>query len=507
MYEEEKKGSFIKDLIIKLLYMILFLFLFMWLYPAPKVDLSDVKVKVDKTELSPLYAGIFSDNINNMKDAARTYFTTDRLPSTNGGKVKLTLKEMLNKKMLVPFVDKNGNACDTENSYVEVTRNSTYDYTLKVNLVCGEEQDYITDTIGCTSICPGCVNAPTTVAASTTKSSGYGGSKSTIYTPSSTTTVVKEVVKERDPEPGSGNNPNNNVTEPQEKVTVSFNSRGGNSVSSQKLNKGDTAYEPSTSRSGYDFLCWSTKYSDGSCVNQYDFSTPVYKNMTLYAQWVAENKTVYEYVKDVTTWKLDNQWTTSRKTGSDVREYDRRTTTETYNQSNSQVYRTISWFHGNDSQYNYGLYINDIPYNATNVRITSSPKKFTSTSDLRSWVNKRSTCYIEMIGSGCNPSGGIPSNDIYYSPIGNFSFTNSGLSQRNGRWQIYFYITNTGSYSQYTKYIAPIKFTISWNEKTTRNVTQYKYEYATTTKTYKYSTDKNDTSLLNQGYRRTGNTR
>ena len=118
MYEEEKKNSFIKDFVIKLLYMFLFLFLFMWLYPAPKVDLSkidlsEVEVKVDKTELQPLFAGIYNDNINSMKEAARSYYTTDRLPKNNGDSSKMTLQEMLNKKIVAPFVDANGKACDS----------------------------------------------------------------------------------------------------------------------------------------------------------------------------------------------------------------------------------------------------------------------------------------------------------------------------------------------------------------------------------------------------------
>ena len=218
MYEEEKKGSgaFIKDLIIKLLYMLLFLFLFMWLYPAPKVDLSDVKVKVDKEELEPLFAGIFNDNITAMKDAARAYFTVDRLPSTNGGTAKMTLQEMLNKKMLVPFVDSNGKTCDTSASYVEVTRNSTYDYNLKVYLSCSDKQDYIIETIGCTSICPGCVNAP--VATSTTKTSGYGGGTTTIVRPSTTPTIVIPSDNNNNNSNDNNNNNNNDNETPTQKL-------------------------------------------------------------------------------------------------------------------------------------------------------------------------------------------------------------------------------------------------------------------------------------------------
>ena len=35
---------------------------------------------------------------------------------------KLTLQEMIDLKLLLPFTDKNGEACDTENSYIELTK-------------------------------------------------------------------------------------------------------------------------------------------------------------------------------------------------------------------------------------------------------------------------------------------------------------------------------------------------------------------------------------------------
>ncbi|MBE6153122.1 MAG: hypothetical protein E7166_02690 [Firmicutes bacterium] len=188
MYEEEKKNSFIKDFIIKLLYMFLFLFLFMWLYPAPKVDLSDVEVKVDKTELQPLFAGVFNDNINSMKEAAKSYYTIDRLPSTNGKSSKMTLQEMLNKKIVAPFVDANGKSCNASASYVEVTRISATEYTMKVNLECSDKTDYIMETIGCTSVCPGCVATPASTTSTKTTTTNKVVSQPTVVRPSTNVT-------------------------------------------------------------------------------------------------------------------------------------------------------------------------------------------------------------------------------------------------------------------------------------------------------------------------------
>mgnify|MGYP006993386844 CR=1 FL=1 len=44
-----------------------------------------------------------------MKDAAESYFTLERLPQKEGDKITLTLKQMLDKKLLLPLTDKNNN--------------------------------------------------------------------------------------------------------------------------------------------------------------------------------------------------------------------------------------------------------------------------------------------------------------------------------------------------------------------------------------------------------------
>jgi uncharacterized repeat protein (TIGR02543 family) len=66
--------------------------------------------------------------------------------------------------------------------------------------------------------------------------------------------------------------------------TVTFNSNEGSSVSSQTVDSGATADEPSPppTRSGYDFYGW---YSDSALTVPYTFNTPVIKNITLYAKW------------------------------------------------------------------------------------------------------------------------------------------------------------------------------------------------------------------------------
>jgi uncharacterized repeat protein (TIGR02543 family) len=63
-------------------------------------------------------------------------------------------------------------------------------------------------------------------------------------------------------------------------VNITFETNGGNPVSTQVVNRGDTATRPDPSRIGYIFVDW---YDDEG--NEYDFDTPVFENITLYAGW------------------------------------------------------------------------------------------------------------------------------------------------------------------------------------------------------------------------------
>ena len=102
--------------------------------------------------LNPLLDKLFQENIDTMKDAAIAYYTTDRLPKKEGDTNKLTLGEMLEMKLLLSIKDRNGDMCDTNASYVEITKNDK-EYKMKVNLKCGDEEDYVIVYLGCYDYC------------------------------------------------------------------------------------------------------------------------------------------------------------------------------------------------------------------------------------------------------------------------------------------------------------------------------------------------------------------
>ena len=156
MYEERKDRFSVKDLLIQLLFIVLFVFLLMWLFPT-KADLSKLSLGNSSNnnssgDLAVLVDRIFNENIIAMKDAAKAYYTTPRLPQEVGGKVKMTLGEMLDKHIILPFKDKNGKACDTEESFVEITKEEE-EFIMKVNLKCSKEENYLLIYMGCYDYC------------------------------------------------------------------------------------------------------------------------------------------------------------------------------------------------------------------------------------------------------------------------------------------------------------------------------------------------------------------
>ena len=143
MYEENHVtyhyGIDWKNILIKIILIILFILLLLWLFP--------------KADLDVFYDSVYTNNIKTMKEAARDYYTVDKLPKNVGESTSMTLKQMVDNHMIIQFRDKDKNYCDENSSKVEVTKISDSEYALKVVLNCGDQKDYILDTIGCTTVC------------------------------------------------------------------------------------------------------------------------------------------------------------------------------------------------------------------------------------------------------------------------------------------------------------------------------------------------------------------
>ncbi len=74
-------------------------------------------------------SNFFEDNLNTMMGVAKNYY------SQNDTDKKITLKEMVKKKMMLDLTDEEGNLCDYNNSYA--IRNNQ---NIKVYLKCANEE-------------------------------------------------------------------------------------------------------------------------------------------------------------------------------------------------------------------------------------------------------------------------------------------------------------------------------------------------------------------------------
>lgn len=151
---EEVRGMTLKDVLIRLVLIVIFIFLLIWLFPMPN--------------LKPLNNQIFTDNILIMKDVAKSYYTIERLPKELNGKVRMTLREMLDQKFTLELMDSNGNYCNAENSYIEITKLEN-EYVIKTYLSCSDKEDYVIEHYGCYDICGDkCIELSRTTRAATT---------------------------------------------------------------------------------------------------------------------------------------------------------------------------------------------------------------------------------------------------------------------------------------------------------------------------------------------------
>lgn len=121
---------------------VIFVLLLSWLLPMPNTKELEGKVDNLSASVSVITDRIFNQNINDMKNAAKDYFTIKRLPKNVNEKVKISLKDMIDKKLLLNVLDKKGNACNYDSSYVEITRLDK-EYEMKTYLSCDGASDYI----------------------------------------------------------------------------------------------------------------------------------------------------------------------------------------------------------------------------------------------------------------------------------------------------------------------------------------------------------------------------
>ena len=300
-----KNTSFIRDLLVKLLLLVIFVFLLMKLFPVPN--------------LTPFYDRIFNENIQTMKDAAKDYFTTERMPKKEGKSVKLTLQDMLDENLVLPFVDKNGESCDTEKSYVKVTKKGN-EYELKVSLTCGKDSNYIIDKIGCYNFCP----TGTCTEAKEVKTETAKDGKITVVNPNGRYITEYEFVKNINSESWKlGDWTTEKLEENENRKLVDTKTEY---TGQKKVTSGTKLYEEI--KYGYkDEYTYDVNWRNDKIEEK---DSTLWKERTLYTgqKKVESGEKLYEHVKYgyVDKWTYDTDWTTEvKKTSDNLRLWKERT--------------------------------------------------------------------------------------------------------------------------------------------------------------------------------------
>ena len=161
-----------KGLILKLIAVVLIIILFIWLFPMPKLD--------------TFYSRIYNENLNTMKEAAENYFVKDKLPEKTGASNTIKLQEMIDKKLITEFTDKNNKECSTTNSFAQVTKTENDNYVLKIQLSCEDKTDYVLE------------NLNTTVVATTTSNNNSSNNNSNNNNSNNGSSLINKNTKDED---------------------------------------------------------------------------------------------------------------------------------------------------------------------------------------------------------------------------------------------------------------------------------------------------------------------
>lgn len=89
----------------------------------------------------------FSKNLKALVAATKTYYTEDKLPSSNGNISYVKLSTLIEENLIDKSVNLESDSCNKEQSYAKVTKINNKEYSLVVYLECKSENASSIDTI------------------------------------------------------------------------------------------------------------------------------------------------------------------------------------------------------------------------------------------------------------------------------------------------------------------------------------------------------------------------
>ncbi len=305
MYTEEyeHRGFPFKNFLFKLIFIIVFILLLIWLVPkfiSPATVVNEDNSSNNNSSINSKNGNnssnsanattsqSFEENLNKMKEAALSYYTDDRLPTTVGQYKSMTLGEMIQEKIITPLKDKNNNNCDTEKSYIRITKLDD-EYLLKVNLKDSEKEDYILVHLGNYNYCTNTICEKNTNDVPIKSGKSNNSTSIVAITPNGGTTKNNSGNNTK----SSGNN-TNNVAKNSSTSTSSSKSASSSKSSSSSSSNSKNSTSKSNSASSSSNIVSGSKES-GSIENKgaymYEYSKTTGGSLSSWTDWSNWSKT------------------------------------------------------------------------------------------------------------------------------------------------------------------------------------------------------------------------
>ena len=201
----------------------------------------------------------------------RSYYKEEDLPITDKENLKITLGELVRNDQIRSLRDKDGNACNEENSFINIKKDKE-EYKIEVKLICGKEKDTtylikVYDDFEKKTTTTTTTKAPTTTTKAPTTT---GITTKSLPQISQTTVIITSKVEV--------------TTTISNLRTVTFVTNSPSKVFSVSVLNGDKVRRPADPiKIGYEFVGW---YKDGKL---FDFNTSINENSFIYASWKRAN--------------------------------------------------------------------------------------------------------------------------------------------------------------------------------------------------------------------------
>lgn len=219
-----------------------------------KTDEPDTPTKVDLTK-----------QLDELERATLTYLTKDNLPTTINSSKTIRLKILTSKNIITGITDDNGNKCDTNSSYSEVTRLDN-NYAVKISLTCGPNSDYRIIYVGCFENCNGSIckgNEDSTNGICEITTTDNSQNKDNTTTKPNNTGNSSNSTSTNKPSTKPNNNSNNNSNSNNNNNNNNNNNSNNNSNKPSGL-KNVTLYEYKKCSNGTP-KCTQGSYINGTC--------------------------------------------------------------------------------------------------------------------------------------------------------------------------------------------------------------------------------------------------